>query len=117
MKKILCTLALSFFGIHSAMIAQSSDSLNIRKIYDMSLLNGKSYEWLDHLSNQIGGRLSGSFNAEQAVEYTKKELENLATSIKLFNSLSSHDENISAFREYSFKLVNIYLGLAASSPF
>jgi len=38
----------------------------------MSLLNGKSYEWLDHLSNQIGGRLSGSFNAEQAVEYTKK---------------------------------------------
>ncbi len=43
----------------------------------MSLLNGKSYEWLDHLSNQIGGRLSGSFNAEQAVEYTKKELENL----------------------------------------
>ncbi|MFV8279961.1 M20/M25/M40 family metallo-hydrolase [Christiangramia marina] len=77
MKKILCTLALSFFGIHSAMIAQSSDSLNIRKIYDMSLLNGKSYEWLDHLSNQIGGRLSGSFNAEQAVDYTKKELENL----------------------------------------
>ena len=43
----------------------------------MSLLNGKSYEWLDHLSNQIGGRLSGSFNAEQAVDYTKKELENL----------------------------------------
>lgn len=77
MKKLLCTLALSFFGIHSAMIAQSSDSLNIRKIYDMSLLNGKSYEWLDHLSNQIGGRLSGSFNAEQAVENTKKELENL----------------------------------------
>ena len=43
----------------------------------MSLLNGKSYEWLDHLSNEIGSRLSGSFNAEQAVEYTKKELENL----------------------------------------
>lgn len=77
MKKLLCTLALSFFGIHSAVIAQSTDSLNIRKIYDMSLLNGKSYEWLDHLSNEIGGRLSGSFNAEQAVEYTKKELESL----------------------------------------
>jgi len=43
----------------------------------MSLLNGKSYQWLDHLSNQIGGRLSGSFNAEQAVNYTKKELESL----------------------------------------
>ncbi len=53
------------------------DSLNIRKIYDMSLLNGRSYDWLDHLSNEIGGRLSGSFEAQQAVEYTKAELEKL----------------------------------------
>lgn len=53
------------------------DSLQIRKIYDMSLLNGKSYDWLDHLSNEIGGRLSGSYNAQQAVEYTKAELEKL----------------------------------------
>jgi len=49
----------------------------MRKIYDMSLLNGKSYDWLDHLSNEIGGRLSGSFSAQQAVEYTKAELEKL----------------------------------------
>lgn len=49
-----------------------NDSLALRKLYDMSLLNGKSYEWLDHLSNQIGGRLSGSIQAEQAVQYTKK---------------------------------------------
>lgn len=41
------------------------------------MTNGKSYEWLDYLSNQIGGRLSGSLNAERAVEYTKAELENL----------------------------------------
>ena len=54
-----------------------NDSLALRKLYDMSLLNGKSYEWLDHLSNQIGGRLSGSIQAEQAVQYTKKELEKL----------------------------------------
>ncbi len=43
----------------------------------MSLLNGKSYEWLDHLSNEIGGRLSGSYNAQQAVEYTRDELKKL----------------------------------------
>jgi len=55
----------------------TQDSLEIRKVYDMSLLNGKSYDWLDHLSNEIGGRLSGSYNAQQAVEYTKAELEKL----------------------------------------
>lgn len=43
----------------------------------MSLLNGKSYEWLDYLSNEIGGRLSGSYEAQQAVDYTKAELEEL----------------------------------------
>lgn len=53
------------------------DSLNIRNLYDMSLLQGQSYEWLDHLSNNIGGRLSGSVNAERAVKYTKEELEEL----------------------------------------
>lgn len=51
--------------------------MELRKLYDMSLLNGKSYQWLDHLSNDIGGRLSGSLNAQKAVEYTKKELEAL----------------------------------------
>ena len=49
----------------------------IEKIYDTSLLKGKSYDWLDHLSNQIGGRLSGSYNAEKAVKYTKEQLEEL----------------------------------------
>lgn len=43
----------------------------------MALSNGKSYEWLDYLSNQIGGRLSGSLNAERAVAWTKEELEKL----------------------------------------
>ena len=50
---------------------------NISKIYDVALTNGKSYEWLDYLSNQIGGRLSGSLNAERAVKWGFKELNNL----------------------------------------
>ena len=50
---------------------------NISKIYDIALTNGKSYEWLDYLSNQIGGRLSGSLNADRAVEWGFKELNNL----------------------------------------
>ena len=48
-----------------------------KTIYKQSLTNGKSYEWLDHLSNNIGSRLSGSLGAERAVEYTKEELEKL----------------------------------------
>ena len=52
-----------------------TDEKVIRDIYTNSLTNGKSYEWLDHLSNQIGGRLSGSLNAERAVNWTKSEME------------------------------------------
>lgn len=79
MKKIFVLITVfcfSAFGIAQNTNAQT-DSLNLRKIYDMSLLNGQSYAWLDHLSNKIGGRLSGSVNAQQAVEYTKAELEKL----------------------------------------
>ena len=54
-----------------------ADSLMMRKIYDTALLNGKSYDWLDHLSNEIGGRLSGSVEAELAVKYTESELKKL----------------------------------------
>lgn len=79
MKKVFSTvllLALTLSG-HAQMSDEEQDSLNLRKLYDMSLLNGKSYDWLDHLSNEIGGRLSGSVNAQRAVEYTKKEMEEL----------------------------------------
>ena len=54
-----------------------SDADYIKKIYKNALTNGQSYEWLDYLSNGIGGRLSGSLNAEYAVEYTKSELQKL----------------------------------------
>lgn len=54
-----------------------TDAENIKKIYDSSLSNGKSYEWLDYLSNGIGGRLSGSENAERAVQWTKAEMDKL----------------------------------------
>lgn len=72
----LILLSFSFYGVAQNSV-QQTDSLNLRKLYDMSLLNGESYAWLDHLSNKIGGRLSGSVNAQQAVEYTKAELEKL----------------------------------------
>jgi len=58
-------------------VTAQTDAEIINQIYNTSLTNGKSYQWLDYLSNQIGGRLSGSLNAEKAVEYTKAELDSL----------------------------------------
>lgn len=63
--------------LYAVNIQAQTDAETLRTIYTTSLTNGKSYEWLDHLSNQIGGRLSGSLNADKAVQYTKEELEKL----------------------------------------
>lgn len=63
-------------GHHGFTNAQQ-DSLTVRKIYSEALSRGQSYQWLDHLSNQIGSRLSGSYGAEQAVTWTKNELEEI----------------------------------------
>ena len=71
MKKLL------FIFFISINIFSQEDANTIRAIYDNSLINGKSYQWLDYLSNQIGGRLSGSLNAEKAVYWTKSELEKI----------------------------------------
>ena len=46
----------------------------IKKIFNQALTNGRSYDWLDHLSNQIGGRLSGSLNADRAVIWGNQQL-------------------------------------------
>lgn len=73
MKKLLYLFIVFPFLLN----AQQEDVSQLQDIYEQSLTNGKSYAWLDYLSNQIGGRLSGSLNAERAVEYTKKELEAL----------------------------------------
>lgn len=74
---LLTLIMLSCVTVQAQISETEEDSLSIRKIYDMALLNGQAYNWLEHLSTDIGPRLSGSYNAEQAVEYTKKELEEL----------------------------------------
>ncbi|WP_411031402.1 M20/M25/M40 family metallo-hydrolase [Spongiimicrobium sp. 3-5] len=56
---------------------QTQDETQIKAIYDAALTQGKAYDWLNHLSNQIGGRLSGSVQAEQAIDYTKAQLDSL----------------------------------------
>lgn len=73
-KYTLITLLLTMFYAEAQ---QQKDSLMLQSIYRTALLDGKAYDWLDYLTNQIGGRLSGSLNAERAVEWSKEELEKL----------------------------------------
>jgi hypothetical protein len=72
--KLVLVMALvsTFFGV-----AQNTDEEQVKKIYDAALTQGKGYDWLNYLSNQIGGRLSGSIQAQQAVDYTKLQLDSL----------------------------------------
>lgn len=71
MKKIL------FLGVtlFAALALKAQDSLMFRKIYDEALTNGKSYEALRYLCKNIGPRLSGSPNAQKAVDWGKKLME------------------------------------------
>lgn len=62
------------FLISLSGFAQSEDSLIIKKISDEVLTNGKAYENLRQLCKKIGARLSGSPQAQRAVEATVKML-------------------------------------------
>ena len=79
MKKVLFSLLFisSYVSMTGQTDAEEKDSLQLRQIYTEALTNGQSYEWLDYLSNQIGGRLSGSQSAEKAVRWVEKELKKL----------------------------------------
>lgn len=67
----------SLFMATFSLFAQSKEEQTLKDIYKSSLTNAKCYPWLDHLSNAIGSRLSGSTGAEKAVLYTKAQLETL----------------------------------------
>nr|WP_299384491.1 M20/M25/M40 family metallo-hydrolase [Allomuricauda sp.] len=70
-------LLLVLFCLSTTFYAQSEDENQLKAIYDLALTEGKAYDWLNYLSNQIGGRLSGSIQAQQAVDYTKSQLDSL----------------------------------------
>ena len=71
------SLLLSTLLIIPFFVFSQTDEKVISEIYTNSLTNGQSYSWLDHLSNNIGSRLSGSLGAEKAVQWTKEELETM----------------------------------------
>ena len=73
--KYLSYLLIVAFSVSLHSQNTNEDSVFIDKIYDEALANGNSYEWLDYLSNQIGGRLSGSINYDRSVKWGMDELE------------------------------------------
>jgi len=52
--------------------SKAQDSVMLRKIYDEALVKGQCYENLRYLCKQVGPRLSGSANAQKAVDWGKK---------------------------------------------
>ena len=63
-------------GLTHATIQEKQDSTAIKQLFNTALTNGKSYEWLRQLTN-IGGRLSGSKEAEQAVKWGEKAMKDI----------------------------------------
>ena len=59
----------------TAPVGPKTDSLNIRRIFDEALLRGQCYENLRYLTGTIGGRLSGSPQAQLAVEWGQRTME------------------------------------------
>lgn len=63
-----------FLFATSVAVSQNNDSAQIRKIYDYYLTQSKTYSNLEYLATKIGGRLSGSPQAKQAVEWAAKAM-------------------------------------------
>ncbi len=54
-----------------------NDAFVLKKIYSTALAESNAYNWLYHLSENIGGRIAGSPNGAKAENYTQKILDSL----------------------------------------
>ena len=68
--RLLIAIALLLSGA-----ATAQDSVMLRKIADETMLHGTCYDNLHFLCKKIGNRISGSKNAERAVAWGKKAME------------------------------------------
>lgn len=83
-KKLLFIVTFLFLVLHA--FAQSGDSVVIKKFADEILTNGKAYENLHFLCKKIGARLSGSPQAQKAVEATARMLKAAGADTVYFQS-------------------------------
>ncbi len=87
MKKIFLVILIAFAivsfskkksnRIVSPEIVNQTDSITIKKIFNTALTDGEAYEWLRDLTQNVGGRLSGSPEAQLAVEWGEKLMTDL----------------------------------------
>jgi Zn-dependent M28 family amino/carboxypeptidase len=76
----------------------------IKKVQQAALESNYAYRQLAHLCNNIGPRLSGSAQAQQAVEYVAAELRKLGLEVKLEKVMVPHwvrGDETAALTEYS----------------
>ncbi|MFQ3297083.1 MAG: carboxypeptidase Q [Polaribacter sp.] len=83
MKKLLLLITFSIFVVscntkskqkitQGLSSEEKTDSTHIKTLFNSVLKEGKSYEWLRDLTQNIGGRLSGSSEAAKAVVWGEK---------------------------------------------
>lgn len=85
-------LTLVLFASLGALNAQKTDSLTVRAIFDEALEEGECYENLRSLCKDIGARLTGSAEAEMAVQWGKKLLESYGFETRLQETPIPHWE-------------------------
>lgn len=73
-------------------MAQQTDSLTVRAIFDEALEEGECYENLRSLCKDIGARLTGSAEAEMAVQWGKNLLESYGFETRLQETPIPHWE-------------------------
>lgn len=74
MRNFFSGIFLSLFFFPQVLFAQHEDAVVIKKIADDILAHGKAYENLRFLCKEVGPRLSGSAQAQKAVEATAQML-------------------------------------------
>jgi len=98
----------------------------IKRVEQAALEDGYAYRQLAHLANNIGPRLSGSAQAQAAVEYVAAELSKLGLEVKLEKVMVPHwvrGEETAALTEYpsmapgtTQKIVLTALGGSTATP-
>ena len=74
LRSLSMTIFIGLIAVTSVFGQEDEDALFIKSIHDQILTEGSCYDWLDHLSEEIGGRLAGSKESEIAVHYTRDVL-------------------------------------------
>lgn len=76
MNYIIPLFLLMFSITIKAQSTKIDDEKALANFYLSALTKGKSYEWLNYLSNQIGPRMSGTIGAEKAVKWGEETMKN-----------------------------------------